>query len=640
MIAEEESNQSAALLEKFKFKPIEGVYILGCTASALYIHAQQQRAFNLVWALKREGRINDGCEVAVVGGGIAGLTACGALAAAKVKVKIFERMHRPLCIQRGNLTRFVHPNVARWPDDTSGYPITHLPFMNWRAGIVGTVNTELERQWDAAREVFKKKGCLEVLLGQEAINVAWNDSDKLVSLTVNGTVRKFRSVILAVGYGIELSKHGTSSYWHNDDFAQPVLGPEKQKNYLVSGIGDGALTEVLRLKLTDFNHHKFIESVIFDPKLKAAGEKAKNKNWDLWEKKGEELKAEFPKFFYDKPDTMAEPKVRQDTKLVLVGSEDEPHADRPPDKNPAQILHRVCVKLLRDAGELDYRKGRLKDFENEEEFKDYTIVQRHGSEKSLVRLLGCNNEDDTKYKELVKSWKDNDQQDPKTFVPHYGKGFLANELMESHFEKSYEVGIRLTGNSEEDAAKIKYILEKAGAQEKAVNGESETPFTCKHGEFTLKLQPVPTIFYAYPKGELLTRYHVPAQFPNGVILRTALKRVLDLLFDDEKLPYHLYRVFLADNFPENDPERSIDQFVNTDTWLYILDQRKKGEYLEVICAEGMHQAHTLLRVPMLIEVMGNNWPTKSVHGLGWAVKNTSATNLKSQRGNELLQRSV
>lgn len=643
MIPASESTKSAELLDKFRYQEMDGIYILGCLAPLLYIHAQQQRAFNLAWALRKERKIWEGCEVAIVGGGIAGVSAAIALAASKTKVTLFERMYRTMTFQRGNLTRFVHPNVARWPDAGSGYPITHMPIMNWRAGTVDTVNRELEQQWDAAREVLRKKGAVEVLAEQDVTKAEWRADKKKVCLQANGKEYCFDIAVLAVGYGIELSKHGTSSYWHNDDFAQPVLGPEKEKKYLVSGIGDGALTEVLRLRLSDFQHHEFIESVIFDDKLKKAGDKAKQKDWNLWTKQNDELKKEFASFFYHDPANQKKSKMRQDTKVVLIGSETEPHVDRKEPKNSAQILHRVCVKLLRDAGELEYRPGRLADFENSPDFKDFTVVQRHGSDKALVKLLGLTGEDDPRYRKLSEKSKVDDQIDPKTYEPQYGRGYLADELMESHFEQRYEIGIKLGGSKTEHDKTIQAILTKAQAKNKGVevSKHSEAQFECEEGKFTLKIEPINSILYAVPQdAALLTRYHVPVCYENGLILRTDRKSILDKVFDDENLPYHMYRVYLAENFPHGDPRRAIDQFVNTDTWVYLLDQRKKGNYLEVICDEGMHQAHSLLRVPLLIDVMGNNWPTKSVHGLGWAVKNTSKTNIATQRGNELLQRAV
>ncbi|CAN5439833.1 hypothetical protein BH10CYA1_BH10CYA1_62080 [soil metagenome] len=640
MIPSVESKKSAALLEKFRCKELKSVYILGCTAAALYIHAQQQRAFNLVWALNKEGELREGLNVAVVGGGMAGLTAAIALAASKAKVTVFEETFKALSYQRGNLTRYVHPNVARWPDDGSGYPITHLPYMNWRAGIVGTVNSEIEAQWKIAKRFFEKTKQIDLLEETQVTDVSWNSDKKVVEVVANGNVTPFDLAVLAVGYGIEVSDHGVASYWHNDDFAQPILGPIAKKKYLVSGIGDGALTEILRLKLNDFQHHNFIDSVIFDPKLRAAGQKAQRDDWSGWSKVGKDLKEEFSDFFFDDPMGAKKSKIRLDTDVVLVGDEPELHITRESPRNSAQILHRLCVKLLNDAGELKYERGRLAQFKNAYQKEGYAIVERHGSNKSIIPLLKFKNDKDPKYVALVKKTKNDDTSEPYTWFPNYGRGYLSTELMGCHFEDRYEIGIALTGDNEVTINKIEYMLNKLGVKDrKPVIKANEVAFECQDGTFTLQLQEIPKVSYCIPEeSKLLTRYHVPGEFPDGLVLKTDAKKILDVLFDDEKLPYHMYRVYLTKDYPSDDPEFALDQFVNTDTWVYLFNETKAPRHVTVICAKGMHLAHEILRIPFLVEVMGNKLPTRTVHGLGWAVKNTSKVNLESQRGNELLRR--
>ena len=55
-------------------------------------------------------------------------------------------------------------------------------------------------------------------------------------------------MIMAVGYGLE--KDNTLSYWRNDTLGQPSLA-EPHRTYLVSGQGDGAMIEVLRLRISN-----------------------------------------------------------------------------------------------------------------------------------------------------------------------------------------------------------------------------------------------------------------------------------------------------------------------------------------------------------------------------------------------------
>jgi hypothetical protein len=54
------------------------VYLLGCYESRVTILTQQYRALNLVDALFRSERLKRGSTVAVIGGGIGGITAAGA----------------------------------------------------------------------------------------------------------------------------------------------------------------------------------------------------------------------------------------------------------------------------------------------------------------------------------------------------------------------------------------------------------------------------------------------------------------------------------------------------------------------------------------------------------------------------------
>jgi hypothetical protein len=55
----------------------KGVYILGCFARRVTVYSQQIRSLNLVCALLQSRRITKNTEVAIVGAGVAGMTAAG-----------------------------------------------------------------------------------------------------------------------------------------------------------------------------------------------------------------------------------------------------------------------------------------------------------------------------------------------------------------------------------------------------------------------------------------------------------------------------------------------------------------------------------------------------------------------------------
>ena len=55
-------------------KKYPNVYFIGGRATRLTFLSQQQRALNLVWALAREGKLQPDTRLAVIGGGLAGVT--------------------------------------------------------------------------------------------------------------------------------------------------------------------------------------------------------------------------------------------------------------------------------------------------------------------------------------------------------------------------------------------------------------------------------------------------------------------------------------------------------------------------------------------------------------------------------------
>src|SRR5712692_1426182 len=76
----------------------DDIFLIGLLDIGVTIFNQQVRALNLIWALDRADRLNPASEIAIVGGGIAGLTAAMALrkifsltADSHRKVALFEQ---------------------------------------------------------------------------------------------------------------------------------------------------------------------------------------------------------------------------------------------------------------------------------------------------------------------------------------------------------------------------------------------------------------------------------------------------------------------------------------------------------------------------------------------------------------------
>ena len=250
----------------------EGIFLIGSLDSGVTIFNQQIRALNLIWALDSADRLSSASEIAVVGGGIAGLTAAMALrkifslspGSTHRKITLFEKRSVLCPLQRGCATRWVHPHIYDWPEPGSTNPSAGLPIMNWREGRASDVATTIIGEWEneqtdkPAVEEWRNLQYLKIHhLTREVEWVGGKLVDPGASPQVYGDKRKFDIIILAIGFGDELdsSKHPVVSYWRNETHGQPDLSG-RQKRYLISGTGDGGLIDLLRLRIADFREDR------------------------------------------------------------------------------------------------------------------------------------------------------------------------------------------------------------------------------------------------------------------------------------------------------------------------------------------------------------------------------------------------
>lgn len=249
------------------------IFLIGLLDTGVTIFNQQVRALNLIWALDRANRLRPASAIAVVGGGIAGLTAAMALRkilsltpdSSHRTVTLFEKRSVLCPLQRGCATRWVHPHIYDWPKEGSTNPSAGLPIMNWRAGRASDVATEIVTQWeneraDKAVDVEQWRNLRYVKIHHKSREVEWvgeQHSDGAASPHVRGDKRQFDIIILAIGFGDERrsSKHRADSYWRNDTLGQPDL-TGRQQRYVVSGTGDGGLIDLLRLRIADFREDR------------------------------------------------------------------------------------------------------------------------------------------------------------------------------------------------------------------------------------------------------------------------------------------------------------------------------------------------------------------------------------------------
>src|SRR5262245_50706809 len=110
------------IMRRLELPDHPSVFALGSFARQVTFASQQTRALNLIWALFRADRLSPGRHIAVVGAGLGGLTAAVAALTKGCRVDLFDQASQPCPIQRGNDSRFIHPNILRWPEADSWNP--------------------------------------------------------------------------------------------------------------------------------------------------------------------------------------------------------------------------------------------------------------------------------------------------------------------------------------------------------------------------------------------------------------------------------------------------------------------------------------------------------------------------------------
>lgn len=326
-----------------------GLYTLGLVQNNsrfVTIDEQVLRSINLAGfileKIEKGSWKNETVQICIVGSGFSGMSCALKLLEDKdknIQITLLEKRHMLCPIQRNCQIRKVYPKMHLWPkvDLDSPESLHIVKNLEINSGI--TVG-ELAAKYVKRLVNESATGKIKILQDVSYLHIskASEDSNDLCVhgsgklLNQNGQMmlesinRKFDICILATGFGIEANNSDFKqanliSYWRNDDRAQVPLY-SKNSTYLISGYGDGAMSDLFRLKVYDYDPLQFLKEL-----EKCIGKKLSSDSLhntlkiDEWENKSFDVFETLEKFFSD---SMAPSKlqnlaswIREDTNVVL-----------------------------------------------------------------------------------------------------------------------------------------------------------------------------------------------------------------------------------------------------------------------------------------------------------------------------------
>lgn len=403
----------------------EELYFIGTFDVGVTVYNQQIRALNLAWALIESGKLkseksSDKSSIAIVGGGFAGVTLAAALIKKNVNAEItlFEKRDSLIPLQQGSDSRWVHPKIYDWPSTGSEMASASLPVLNWVAGRASDVAVQVMREWKKVTNNLNSKNQLTTLkvycnthhlqICSSPLKIEWvgelrslNPESELNQdhSQSKGTSKKFDIVILATGFGLERDK--TLSYWRNETLAQPYLG-QGRATFIVSGQGDGALIDLLRLRISEFRQDRILAELfsgqeILIEKLRTLQKDSKGEKIEIFQELEDLCKSSL-----DNVIKLLACRLRRDTQVILHIKVKTIFELFDFGKTKISFQNRILLYLLYKCGGFIPSNADIKIIKNEYSVPEDRIIRRHGTlrDKLLKDIL-----EDTLYNQLISKSK-------------------------------------------------------------------------------------------------------------------------------------------------------------------------------------------------------------------------------------------
>jgi hypothetical protein len=259
----------------------------------------------------------------------------------------------------------------------------NIPVLNWTAANAKDVAEHLGTKFKASvpnHQVHYNIRNPQLMSRPEGVRI---------TCTGGGKPKTYPVVIVAVGFGLENPKY--NSYWAGDDLADESRDGVENEKWLVSGFGDGALTDLMRLCLHKFRHHRIVRLFQSTAAMRGVIQDIRAVQRDN-SNNPERLSDQFEKIQTGALDDIIKPLVRKKLpRVYLAGRDTFPY------KPEASSLNRLIVLVLQNLNAFALRvgpstivgkgDGHLVTFPNEEpEYFDRVVV-RHGPNSALQRSL-------------------------------------------------------------------------------------------------------------------------------------------------------------------------------------------------------------------------------------------------------------
>jgi hypothetical protein len=397
------------------------LYSIGTLHSGVTVLSQQTRALNLAWAFVETGLVD--CivptrksgkpkSIAVIGGGFAGLTfAAGLLAKqANVKITLFEERDTLLPLQHGSDSRWLHPQIYNWPGPRSEMNVAMLPVLNWTAARASDVAVQIMAEWKAVVDnsitpvrLYCNSRHLQIKETGNRLAVEWvgeqreardATTEKDAQAQTTGASEVFDEIVMAIGFGLE--RDNAVSYWRNEQIGQPSLD-QMRKAFIVSGQGDGAMIDLLRLCVSQYRPDRILDELFSEKrKLLSAIEALHYRNSIA--RKPRSLFASFEALSDDAGDVGAEfrasrealrKRLRRDTTALLHMQQQSFSAIFGPGTS---FQNRLLVYLLFKCGGFIPTSDEIDKMVTQNAVSRDCIITRHGTDRTsqFTRILSGN----------------------------------------------------------------------------------------------------------------------------------------------------------------------------------------------------------------------------------------------------------